>query len=44
MRTKFKPWAKPFIEEHNDKTISLEEFALLEYPIYALRLGTAKVI
>lgn len=41
MRTKFKPWAKPFIEEHNDKTISLEEFALLEYPIY-LEIGCGK--
>jgi tRNA (guanine-N7-)-methyltransferase len=41
MRTKYKPWARPYIDEHKESTISLEEIALLEYPVY-LEIGSGK--
>ena len=41
MRTKYKPWALPYIEEHANETISLEEIATLEYPVY-LEIGSGK--
>lgn len=41
MRTKYKPWALPYIEEHTNETISLEEIATLEYPVY-LEIGSGK--
>lgn len=41
MRTKYKPWARPYIDEHSESTISLEEISLLEYPVY-LEIGSGK--
>ena len=41
MRTKFKPWAEPYINEHKEAGITLEEFATLEAPIY-LEIGAGK--
>ena len=41
MRTKYKPWAKPYIEEHFTSTISLEEIETLKHPVY-LEIGSGK--
>ena len=41
MRTKFKPWAEPYINEHKEAGISLEEFQNLNAPIY-LEIGSGK--
>ena len=41
MRTKFKPWAEPYINEHKEVGISLEEFQNLNAPIY-LEIGSGK--
>lgn len=41
MRTKFKPWAEPYINEHKEAGISLEEFQSLNAPIY-LEIGSGK--
>lgn len=41
MRTKYKPWAAPYLLEHKEIGITLEEIALLEYPVY-LEIGSGK--
>ena len=41
MRTKYKPWALPYLEEHKEVQISLEEIKELSAPIY-LEIGSGK--
>ena len=41
MRTKYKPWAKPYIEEHPEIGISASEINEKEKPIY-LEIGSGK--
>lgn len=40
MRTKYKPWAKPFLEEHKEISVSLEE--LEKMSSYCLEIGSGK--
>ena len=41
MRTKYKPWAKPYIEEHKEVTFSKEELLGFDKPYY-LEIGSGK--
>lgn len=41
MRTKYKPWAKPYIEEHKEVTFSKEELLSFDKPYY-LEIGSGK--
>lgn len=41
MRTKYKPWAKPYIEEHKEVMFSLEEMISFDQPFY-LEIGSGK--
>jgi tRNA (guanine-N7-)-methyltransferase len=41
MRTKYKPWALPYLEEHKEVQITLEEIKELNAPIY-LEIGSGK--
>ena len=41
MRTKFKPWAQPYIEEHPEVRISEDYFASLQNG-YVLEIGAGK--
>lgn len=41
MRTKYKPWAKPYIEEHKEVTFSKEELLSFNKPYY-LEIGSGK--
>lgn len=41
MRTKYKPWAAPYLLEHKEIGITLEEIGNLEYPVY-LEIGAGK--
>ena len=41
MRTKYKPWAKPFIEEHQEVMFSKEQLLGFEQPYY-LEIGSGK--
>jgi len=40
MRTKYKAWAKPFIEEHNEITVSMETLETMSS--YCLEIGSGK--
>ena len=41
MRTKYKPWAKPYIDEHKEVTFSKEELLAFTKPYY-LEIGSGK--
>ncbi|MBR0440109.1 MAG: tRNA (guanosine(46)-N7)-methyltransferase TrmB [Bacilli bacterium] len=41
MRTKYKPWAEPYIKEHNEVMFSLEELLSFNKPYY-LEIGSGK--
>ena len=41
MRTKYKPWAKPYIDEHKEVTFSKEELLGFDKPYY-LEIGSGK--
>lgn len=41
MRTKYKPWAKPYIDEHKEVTFSKEELLSFDKPYY-LEIGSGK--
>ena len=41
MRTKYKPWAKPYIDEHKEVTFSKEELLAFAKPYY-LEIGSGK--
>ena len=41
MRTKYKPWALPYLEEHKEVQLTLEDFKELNAPIY-LEIGSGK--
>ena len=41
MRTKFKPWAQPYIEEHPEVQVTSESFASIEKG-YVLEIGSGK--
>lgn len=41
MRTKFKPWAQPYIEEHPEVMLSLEQLKEVSQPFY-LEIGSGK--
>ena len=41
MRTKYKPWAKPYIEEHTEVMLSLERLKEIPQPFY-LEIGSGK--
>ena len=41
MRTKYKPWAKPYIEEHKEVTFTIEELLGFDKPYY-LEIGSGK--
>ena len=41
MRTKYKPWAKPYIEEHKEVTFTKEELLSFDKPYY-LEIGSGK--
>ena len=41
MRTKYKPWAKPYIDEHKEVMFTLEELSSFDKPYY-LEIGSGK--
>jgi tRNA (guanine-N7-)-methyltransferase len=41
MRTKYKPWAKPYIDEHKEVMFTLEELSSFDRPYY-LEIGSGK--
>ena len=41
MRTKYKPWAKPYIDEHKEVMFNLEELSSFDKPYY-LEIGSGK--
>lgn len=41
MRTKYKPWAKPYIDEHKEVMFTLEELPSFDKPYY-LEIGSGK--
>ena len=41
MRTKYKPWAKPYIDEHQEVMISIDEMKTLDH-LFALEIGSGK--
>ena len=41
MRTKYKPWAKPYIDEHKEVTLTKEELLSFDKPYY-LEIGSGK--
>ena len=41
MRTKYKPWAEPYIKEHTEVMFSLEQLLSLDRPYY-LEIGSGK--
>ena len=41
MRTKYKPWAKPYIEEHKEVMLNKEELSSFPHPYY-LEIGSGK--
>lgn len=41
MRTKYKPWAEPFINEHKEATLTIEEIQSFDYPVF-LEIGCGK--
>ena len=41
MRTKYKPWAKPYIDEHKEVMLTLEELSSFDKPYY-LEIGSGK--
>lgn len=41
MRTKFKPWAKPFIDEHHEVCFTIDELKQFEKPFF-LEIGSGK--
>ena len=41
MRTKFKPWTKPYIDEHPEAMLDLEQIKALD-DVFALEIGSGK--
>ena len=41
MRTKYKPWAKPYIDNHPSHCVTLEELSTFDYPVF-VEIGSGK--
>ena len=41
MRTKYKPWAKPYIDDHPSHCVTLEELSTFDYPVF-VEIGSGK--